>query len=325
MGDKPKVSAEESGALTTRLRKFVSSSRVIGIVLTVAILYAGACVLITVAQDHLIFHPVEVYAARPADDGMVYEDVELITEDGLHLHSWYLPVPGDARGTVIVTHGNGGNISHRLGTARFWLRQNCNVFLLGYRGYGPNPGSPSEAGFQLDADAAWRWLTETRGESPERIICFGRSLGGGTASYLAERYQPAGLVLESSFTSLSDAAGEHYPAFPVGLLLRHPFDTLSRMPEIHRPVLVAHSPHDEIIGFQHGQRLYEAANSPRFWVELGSHHNDRSHIQHPHRSEYQAVVEKFLDAALGAGSEGGPPGAPQGVMATPPGHQGARG
>jgi uncharacterized protein len=273
-------------------------SRVIRVILTLATLYVGACVLMAVAQDRLIFFPSQVYAEHPGDHGMPYEDIELITEDGLHLHSWYLPAPGDPRGTVIITHGNGGNISHRLGVARFWLRRDLNVLLLGYRGYGRNPGSPSEAGFQLDADAAWRWLTETRGEPPQRIICFGRSLGGGTASYLAHRYQPAGLVLESTFTSVRDVARERFPIFPVGLLLRHPFDTLSRMPGIRCPVLVAHSPRDEIVGFQHGQRLYAAAKEPRSWIELGSHHNDLSHFRH--HPGYQAVVDQFLDAALDA-------------------------
>ena len=284
----------------TRVGRFVAPRRIIRFLLTLACLYAGVCALIAIAQDGLIFFPSPSYVERPDEHGMAYEDVELHTEDGLRLHSWYLPAPGEARGTVIVTHGNGGNISHRLRTARFWLRQGCSVLLLGYRGYGPNPGSPGEAGFRLDADAAWRWLTETRGELPRRIICAGRSLGGGTASYLARRYQPAGLVLESTFTSVRDVAGEHYPIFPVGLLLRHPFDTLSRMAGIRCPVLVAHSPHDVIIGFHHGQRLYEAAREPRSWIGLSGSHNDRSHLLQP---EYQEGVARFLDAALGSGSE----------------------
>jgi uncharacterized protein len=302
MGDGSRFSERGAGGERIRLAAFFSPTRVIGVILTLAILYAGTCVLFAVGQDRLIFHPVEAYTGHPDDDGMPYEDIELVTEDGLHVHSWYLPVSGEARGTVLIAHGNGGNISHRRDTARFWLQRGCNVLLLGYRGYGPNPGSPSEAGFRLDADAAWRWLTEIRGESPERIICFGRSLGGGTASYLAERYQPAGLLLESTFASLRDVASEHYPIFPVGLLLKHPSDTLSRMPKIHCPVLVAHSPVDEIVGFGNGQRLYDAANAPRFWFELGGPHNDRSHILRPQGSQYRAVVERFLKAALSSGS-----------------------
>jgi fermentation-respiration switch protein FrsA (DUF1100 family) len=221
---------------------------------------------------HLPNTPGRHLGANPQEIDLEYETVTLSTGDGIRLKGWFLPVE-QPRAWVLFLHGNAGNISHRLDTLEFLHELELAVFIFDYRGYGESGGRPSEAGLYRDAEAAWSYLTETRGIPGNEILLFGRSLGGAVAAYLAERHEAMGLVLESTFTSVPAVAAQHYPWLPVRQLTRYRYDTASRLSDIEMPVLIIHSPEDEIIPFSHSQELYELAREPKCFLEIQGSHN----------------------------------------------------
>ncbi|MEA4879957.1 MAG: alpha/beta hydrolase, partial [Synergistaceae bacterium] len=223
-------------------------------------------------RNNLMFIPMREVTSTPADSGLVYEDVRFSAADGTPLHGWFLP--GAGRGTVLFCHGNAGNIGHRLDSLEIFHSIGLSVFLFDYRGYGKSDGSPTIEGVYSDLEGAWKHLTKVRGISPEEIVLFGRSLGGAVAAWGAEKYSPAGLILESTFTTLADAGRRHLFFLPVGLMVGNAFDTLSRMKNITCPVLVASSPDDEIVPGKHGLILYDAAGEPKAFLPLIGGHND---------------------------------------------------
>jgi len=238
--------------------------------------------------------PSRELVASPRDIGLAHEDVHLETADGVRLHGWYLPAP-DARGTLLFLHGNAGNISHRLDSLRIFHDLGLAVLIIDYRGYGRSEGRPSEAGLQQDALAAWRHLVETRQVPPERIVVFGRSLGASLAAWLAAREDAGGLILESGFISVPELAAELYWWLPVRWLAHLRHDTRAYVAAARAPVLVAHSPDDEIIPYRHGRVLYDAAPEPKRFLQLRGDHNSgflRS------GADYTRGLRAFLDAHL---------------------------
>ena len=175
---------------------------------------------------------------------------------------------------LLFFHGNAGNISHRLDSIRQFLGLGLSVFIIDYRGYGQSDGRTTEKGIYRDADAAWRYLTTTRGFSPDDIVIFGRSLGASVAAWLAARQSPQVLIVESSFTSVPDIGQELYPWLPVRWLSHLNHATIDYVRGVKCPVLVVHSRDDEIIPFHHGQKIFEAAPEPRSLLELRGTHND---------------------------------------------------
>ncbi len=234
--------------------------------------YLLAVLLAFFFRNHLIFFPLREITRTPADRGMPYEDVRFAAADGTPLHGWFLPGPG--RGTLLFCHGNAGNISHRLDSLEIFYRLGLSVFLFDYRGYGRSGGSPTVEGVYSDLSGAWIYITKERNISPREIVLFGRSLGGAVAAWGAERFAPAGLILESTFTTLADAGKHHLFFLPVRLMVGKSFDTLSRMKNITCPVLVASSPDDEIVPGEHGHILYEAAGEPKTFLPLIGGHNE---------------------------------------------------
>jgi fermentation-respiration switch protein FrsA (DUF1100 family) len=221
---------------------------------------------------HLPGFPSRDVDTTPHQVGLNFESVELMTADRIKLHGWYIPHEAP-RATVLFFHGNAGNISHRLDSLIFFNSLDLAVLIIDYRGYGNSKGRPSEKGLYRDAQAAWRYLTETKKTPGHRIILFGRSLGGAIASYLATEYAVMGIVLESSFTSVPDMAAELYPWLPARWLARYRYNTLERIADIHCPVMILHSPNDEIIPFEQGRLLFQRANEPKVFFELSGDHN----------------------------------------------------
>ncbi|MFN0067009.1 MAG: alpha/beta hydrolase [Limisphaerales bacterium] len=245
-----------------------------------------------------VYHPFRRMDGSPADVGLAFEDVWLTARDGVRIHGWFLPAPTNApavraRLAVVVAHGNGGNISHRLGLYGLLHRLGLNVLAFDYRGYGRSEGRPTEAGTYLDAEAASDWL-EQRGFARGRIIAFGESLGGGVASELARR-RPGlgGLVLQSSFTSIPDVGAERYPFLLPRLLARIRYDTRSKLPQLNLPVLILHGRGDTLIGFHHAEANFAAAAGPRWLHEIAGDHNDPPDLD---AAAYLAGWSGFLDA-----------------------------
>lgn len=228
--------------------------------------------LLFVAQPSMTFYPARTIEATPAAWGLAYEDVSFAAADGTRLHGWFIPAPG-ARSTLLFFHGNAGNISHRRDSIAIFHRLGWNVFIFDYRGYGRSDGTPSEQGLYADGAGAWRYLTGTRVVAPRDITIFGRSLGAAVAVHQAAAAAPAALILESTFSSARDFAHAVYPILSRLVWLRYDFDSAARIKQVPCPVLVLHSPGDDIMPFVLGEKLYAAANDPKQFVRLRGDHN----------------------------------------------------
>lgn len=249
--------------------------RMIWIALTTVVgVYLALAILLFLFQARLVYFPSRTLIGQPSAGA--FEEVSLKTSDGLTLHAWFLPPPNPAAPVVLFCHGNGGNISYHLDLLETLRSLGAGLLLFDYRGYGRSQGAPNEEGTYLDADAAWAHLTVDRKIAPSRIVLHGWSLGGGVASHLAARVQPAGLILESTFTSLVDRGAEIYPYLPIRLMARTRYPTLERLARIHCPLLVIHSPDDQVIPIHHARRLFAAAGEPKRFLEIVGDHNGGS-------------------------------------------------
>ena len=241
-------------------------------------------------QPSMIFYPVRNLSATPTDWGFDYDDVTLKTTDGTKLHGWYIPYAGADR-VLLFFHGNAGNMSHRGESVDIFHRLGLNIFIFDYRGYGKSEGRPSEAGLYSDARAAWQYLTDTKGIKRENIIIFGRSLGGAVAAQLAAEVQPGFLILESTFSSAKEMANDVFPVISRIVPLRFEFKTVEYIKQIDSPVLVVHSPDDEIIPYQLGKKVFQAAKNPKSFLELHGDHNGGFLMSQP---GYKNALGKFL-------------------------------
>ncbi|MCL1991465.1 MAG: alpha/beta hydrolase [Spirochaetes bacterium] len=237
-----------------------------------------------------VFMPSSQIAATPAAAGLAFDDVFLTTSDGLRIHGWYIPAP-NARATLLFFHGNGGNISHRLGSIQIFHDLGLSVFIVSYRGYGQSEGRPSIAGTALDALAAWDWLTRYRQIPAGNIVIFGRSLGGAVAMELAATVTPRALILESTFSSLADMTP--FPAFAAPFLLGGNFwPTAESAAAFNAPLLIIHSPQDEVVPYRQGRRIYEAARS-------GGNEVTFLEIQGSHNAGFMQSIELYFAALDG--------------------------
>lgn len=267
---------------------------------TLLLAYGGFAALLFLFQDKLAYYPEigrEIHST-PREHGMDYEALTLDTADGERLDAWFVPALGvraKTHGVVLFLHGNAGNISQRMDSIAMFHRLGYGVLIFDYRGYGRSSGKPSETGLHRDAEAAWAHLTQQRGIPPERIVLFGESLGGAVAAWLAAgrgaQERPGALVLSSVFTSVPDLAADLYPWLPVRWLARMRYDTAAALAQIRGPVLVAHSPEDEIVPFRHGQKLFQVAPEPKVFLQLVGGHNDGFIFMRP---EWVAVLGGFL-------------------------------
>lgn len=230
-------------------------------------------VLLRWFEHRQTYHPTSRFDATGDELGFPREDVWLETSDGVRLHAWSFQPEHTNAHTVLLSHGNGGNISHRLELYDVLLRAGFAVLAYDYRGYGQSEGSPSEAGTYLDAEAALSWL-EARGTPAERVIAYGESLGGAVATELACRHALAGLILQSAFTSVPDLGAELFPWLPVRTIGKIQYDNHAKLPDVTEPVLILHSRTDTLIPFHHAERNFEAATAPKRLVEVFGDHND---------------------------------------------------
>lgn len=232
--------------------------------------------LLWLFQRRLIYLPTveEVPAAASVLPGA--EDVRFRTADGLTLNAWFVPEAGGTRrATVVMFNGNGGNRADRAPLAAELSRAGLAVLLVDYRGYGDNPGSPSEPGLLADARAARAYLDRREDVDPERIVYLGESLGAAVALQLAVEQPPAALVLRSPFTSLAEVGQLHYPLLPVRALLNDRFDSIRHVRRLQTPVLVVAGERDGIVPPGQSRRIAQAApNLEGFVLVEGADHND---------------------------------------------------
>jgi len=239
-----------------------------------------------------VYHPTREFEASPTELRRPFEDVRFKAADGVELHGWFFPANTTSQRAhlaFLVCHGNGGNISHRLGLCAALLETGAGVFIFDYRGYGQSHGRPGEEGTYRDAQAAHAWLRQ-KGFRGENIVALGESLGGGVVSELALRETVAGIVLQSTFTSIPDIGAELFPWLPVRWISSIKYDTRSKLPRLRTPVLVMHSRTDDLVGFHHAEKLFAAANEPKMFCKLLGAHNEAVWEQ----PEFREAIEKFL-------------------------------
>jgi hypothetical protein len=232
-----------------------------------------ASVYLYYRQDSMLFFPEKVIWQTPKSIGLEYEEVSLMTKDGVVINGWFIPAENE-KGVVLFCHGNAGNLSDRLDSIGTFNDLGESVLIFDYRGYGRSSGKISEKGTYLDAEAAWDYLIRTRHKSSKDIVIFGRSLGGAIAAETALRKGPAGLILESTFMSVPAIARKYYPWLPVGLITKYRYGTLDKIGLIRCPKLIIHSKTDEIIPFEHAIKLYEKAAPHKEFLEIKGGHNE---------------------------------------------------
>jgi fermentation-respiration switch protein FrsA (DUF1100 family) len=256
-----------------------------------AVLLGGVILMWGRLVDGMIFHPAPGADLRPGQVGLAGEDVFLETEDGARIHAFWLPAEGATR-ALLFLHGNAGNASHRLPNAAQLVALGVHVLLLDYRGYGLSEGRPSEAGVYADARAGLAHLVETRGLGEDRIVVFGRSLGGAVAVDLVQDRNVAGLILESTFTSVAGMTRSLLP--PAAPFVGGRFDSASKIARLRAPLLFFHGDRDEIVPYALGQELFAAAPGPKAFETLGgAGHNDTVQVG---GRPYFERIRRFLDA-----------------------------
>ena len=244
-----------------------------GIAFVFIALYLGVAGLLYAYQrDFLYFPDVQRPIATPANIPS-FKEVELVTADGLRLLAWYVPPP-EGGPILLYYHGNGGNLGYRWYRLSLFASSGLGVLMPEYRGYGGNEGQPSEAAFYADADVAMAFI-ETEGIAPERIVVYGESLGTGVATRVASEHQIAALVLEAPYTSIAAMAAGQFPYFPVRLMLKDRFDSLSRIEQVRAPILIMQGERDQIVPPALGRELFAAAPEPKeFWSSPDGGHDD---------------------------------------------------
>ncbi|MHC4676929.1 MAG: alpha/beta hydrolase [Planctomycetota bacterium] len=248
-------------------------SVLISLVVVLFVAYWGVGVILYIMQPTFLYNPVREVPFTPDELGLDFENVVFESDDGLLLTGWYVPAE-NAEFTVLFCHGNGGNIFHRLDSINIFYKLGLSCFVFDYRGYGDSQGKPSEEGTYKDVMAAYEWLTKEKKLSPANIIIFGKSLGGSIAAQLASKVDARALVIESAFTSYIDMGRKFYPYMPVRWFARFSYKTIDYIKEVLCPVMIIHSRNDEIVPFEFGLELYEAANEPKELVEIFGSHND---------------------------------------------------
>ncbi|WP_119165399.1 alpha/beta hydrolase [Algihabitans albus] len=257
--------------------------------------YVGICLFMFLSQRQLMYHPdSEPLSAERA--GPDWRIVTTETADGLRLTHLHRPAEA-GQPTLLFFHGNAGHAGHRVGKLTFLAETGVGIFLSEYRGFGGNPGTPTEEGLFADARASLAWLASQGIAGPE-LILYGESLGSGVAtamaSELADAGAPAaGLILEAPFTSMADAAQFHYPILPARWLVRDRYDSLALIARIATPLMILHGQEDRTVPFALGRRLYEAAVQPKTLVALPS----TGHVGHFERPEAVQALRDFVTPA----------------------------
>jgi len=245
-----------------------------------------------ILERWFVYYPMTRMDSDPSRIGLSYQDVNATTEDGIRIHGWFVPRQS-ARITVLILHGNAGNISHRLGWIQLLHELEAHVMIIDYRGYGRSEGKPFEKGLYRDARAAYEWWARERASDHSKLVLIGESLGGAVAVDLAAAVPVDGIVLQSTFTTAWDMAKTLMPVGLLQPLTGARFDSAGKIRKIRCPKLFIHGNRDEIVPFRLGRRLYEEAPPPKEFYEVaGAGHNDLLWVAGP---EYPTRLRNFLD------------------------------
>ena len=213
-------------------------------------------------QRNLMYHP---------DENNYYNDklsvniekIKVPTQDGLDLLGWFHEKDIKKYKTILYFHGNAGSLENRIHKLNHFRDMNVNFLIIAWRGFSGNQGKPSETGLYKDGESAIKWLVK-KGVDEKNIVIYGESLGTGVATHLSQNKKFAGVILETPFTSMIDAAKKFYPYIPVSLLLKDKFENKNKIKNIKSPILIMHGEKDQIVPFEMGKKMFEIANEPKY-------------------------------------------------------------
>lgn len=272
--------------------------------ISLVIVYVAIVVGLVIAEPYL------VYPALMSDDSQVAEEPlvprgfvvckPIETEDNVQLDTFhYCPTQTveDARGVLLVCHGNGewiGKMTDFL--INLGNYNNVSVFCYDYRGFGQSKGFPNENGLLKDADAAYQTVIDL-GYSPDKIIVYGRSIGGGPSCYIASRHKIGGLILHNTFSSLVDVAAKRFFWVPIRWIMRNRFDSETRLKEYKGPLLQTHGTADEVVPFHFGKKLFDSAGTEESQKEFHTEENGKhvGPISFDFRQKFKAFATQVLE------------------------------
>jgi fermentation-respiration switch protein FrsA (DUF1100 family) len=270
--------------------------RMIPWVAVVVLAYLAVVLAFWIGQNRLIYYPGPTPGPPPSSSSVDLREEWIETKDGERLHAWIATPRKDKEGSsargVLVCHGNAGNIATRVPVAEAFASFGFATLLFDYRGYGGSSGKPTEEGTYLDAEAAFDRFADLLG-SPSRIAVYGESLGGAVAIELARRRKVARVLVEDTFTSLADIASGLYPWLPARTLLGKRYGSVDKVSSIGVPLLVIHSPEDDLVPFEFGKKLFDAAREPKSFLETGGRHDEGGFLD---EERWRSAVRAFLEA-----------------------------
>ena len=242
------------------LKKF--RNNLLQIILVIFFIYFLILVFLYFYQRNLLYHPNE---NNYSEDKILVdiEKVRIKTSDNIELLGWYHEKNLKDFKTLIFFHGNAGSLENRIHKLNHFRDMNINFLIIAWRGFSGNKGNPSEQGLYEDGKSAIDWLIK-KGVSEKNLILYGESLGTGVATHLAQNKNYAGVILETPFTSMIDAAKKFYPYIPVKLLLKDKFENYKKIKNINSPILIMHGEVDQLVPFSMGKKIYEIANKPKY-------------------------------------------------------------
>ena len=278
-------------SLSPRRNRFSLTRIVLALTITLVLLYASAIVYLMTQETRLVFQ-----AGRPLSQSrpaFPFKHVTIDRQDRAPQFAWAMENP-DARTWVLFLHGNSATIASRVNIARYGdLRAlGLSVFAPEYRGFAGLPGPPTEQSVNADAREAFEYLTRTMHVSPSRVVIYGWSLGSAIAVDLAANVDEAAVILEGAPASLVGIGSRRYPLFPIRLVMRNPFESILKVERVTSPKLFLHSPEDDIVPYEEGRRLYDAAPQPKRFVDVRGGHIDANEVD---KAVFFGAIRTFLD------------------------------
>ena len=233
------------------------------ILIVAFIIYCLILIFLFFFQRNLLYHPL---VNNYSDDDLTVkiEKVKIETNDGIKLLGWFHKKDLNKFKTIIFLHGNAGSLKNRIHKLNHFKDIDVNFLIISWRGFSGNQGKPSEKGIYLDGKSSIEWLNK-KGIKNEDLILYGESLGTAVAIHLSQNNNFAGVILESPFTSMIDAAKNVYPYFPIRFLLKDKFESDKKIKNINSPILIMHGEADKVVPFWMGKKMYKLANEPKYF------------------------------------------------------------
>ena len=228
---------------------------------SIVVAYLVVLVFIYFYQRNLLYHPSENNYQND-EIKFEYEEVNIEVENEIKLKSWLINKDLKKLKTLLIFHGNAGDLSNRIYKLNELNKLEINILLISWRGFSGNKGSPTEKNLYKDAEAAIKWLNK-KNVNNNQIILYGESLGTGIAVEMAKKNDFNSIILESPFTSIENSAKIYYPYLPVKYLLKDRYDTISKIKMVESPIMIMHGEKDDVVPFSMGKELFEKANSPK--------------------------------------------------------------